>query len=352
MVAIVPKPKALIMFIPEEIIIGSHRFPTLLIFVGLSLSYWVFIIWYEGRKDGFDSERMLDLAFASIITASLIYFLYSLLFRQVSTYNPNSLLLKFDYQLTSSLLTFLGSLIPLQVFSKRWNWSRYRLLDIYSIASALFIFLFGLGRFLIYLDYTFLGLSLLTFAIYLQVLRFRGYKFSSGVIFSLFLAFLGVFGLLFLRKSGYLLIYGFLFILSIVNLIYRRKKSVYTRNLPAEFINALKSKLLAKDKSLKDSQQLLVKEDPYLQEGRANDNAEEMDEAILEDYQKNVNDAGKNIVKRLRTQVKKALAAIRLGKYGTCEICGSAIDKARLQAYPEATTCIECSSKASQLSNE
>ena len=117
------------------------------------------------------------------------------------------------------------------------------------------------------------------------------------------------------------------------------------RNLPAEFINALKSKLQAKDKNLKDSQQLLVKEDPYMQEDRATGNSEEMDEAILEDYQKSINDAETNIVKRLRIQVKKALAAIKIGKYGICEICGNPIDKARLRAYPEATTCIDCANK-------
>jgi RNA polymerase-binding transcription factor DksA len=52
-----------------------------------------------------------------------------------------------------------------------------------------------------------------------------------------------------------------------------------------------------------------------------------------------------SIVKKLRIQVKKALAAIKIGKYGICEICGKPIDKARLQAYPEATTCIDCASK-------
>jgi len=127
---------------------------------------------------------------------------------------------------------------------------------------------------------------------------------------------------------------------------------MYKRNLPAEFINKLKSKLMTRDKELKESQKVLIKEDPYLQQDRAEGNSESMDEAILEDYQKSVNDAEVSIVKRLRFQVKKALAAIKIGRYGICEICGVPIDKARLKAYPEATTCIECSKKKSEAANE
>jgi DnaK suppressor protein len=58
------------------------------------------------------------------------------------------------------------------------------------------------------------------------------------------------------------------------------------------------------------------------------------------------------IVRRLRVQVKRALAAIKLGKYGTCEVCGLPIDPARLRVYPEATTCIECSTKISEAGDE
>ena len=340
------------MFIPSEIIIGNQKIATLFIVAGFSLLYWLFIVWYEGRKDGFESEKILDLAIISIISGAVVFFLYSIVYKNKVVYNPNSLLLKVDYELMTSLFVFFGSLLPVLFFSKRWNWSKYRLFDIYAMAYALFIFLFGLGRYVVYGDLVFLALSALILPFYLQILRFRGYKYPSGVMFSLFVFFLVAFGVVLLRRNGYLLIYGLLFILGVVNLAVRRKLSMYKRNLPIELINKLKSKLIAKDKGLKESQQLLVKEDPYLQEGRASGNSESMDEAILEDYQKNVTDAGIGIVKRLRLQVKKALAAIRVGKYGICEVCGKSIDTARLKAYPEATKCIECASKVVESDNE
>lgn len=114
-----------------------------------------------------------------------------------------------------------------------------------------------------------------------------------------------------------------------------------TRNLPKEFINLVKRQLLRKEKELQNEQQSLLKDDPYLQSGRTESNSEYMDEAILEDTRKTVADAREGIVQGMLIQVKKALAAIKIGKYGICEVCGEPIDKARLKAYPQATTCLK-----------
>ena len=41
-------------------------------------------------------------------------------------------------------------------------------------------------------------------------------------------------------------------------------------------------------------------------------------------------------------QVEHALSRIEAGTYGECESCGKPIAKARLDALPEATLCIDC----------
>ena len=41
-------------------------------------------------------------------------------------------------------------------------------------------------------------------------------------------------------------------------------------------------------------------------------------------------------------QTRHALARIEDGSYGTCESCGEAIGKLRLQAFPRATLCVSC----------
>jgi DnaK suppressor protein len=46
--------------------------------------------------------------------------------------------------------------------------------------------------------------------------------------------------------------------------------------------------------------------------------------------------------RELLAQNERALASIDAGTYGTCESCGEAIGKARLQAFPRATLCVAC----------
>ncbi|MFD8124421.1 TraR/DksA family transcriptional regulator [Streptomyces albidoflavus] len=44
-------------------------------------------------------------------------------------------------------------------------------------------------------------------------------------------------------------------------------------------------------------------------------------------------------------QTEQALVRLDEGTYGTCENCGNAIGKARLQAFPRATLCVDCKQK-------
>jgi len=46
--------------------------------------------------------------------------------------------------------------------------------------------------------------------------------------------------------------------------------------------------------------------------------------------------------RELLAQNERAIARIEAGTYGTCESCGQAIGKARLQAFPRATLCVTC----------
>jgi DnaK suppressor protein len=46
--------------------------------------------------------------------------------------------------------------------------------------------------------------------------------------------------------------------------------------------------------------------------------------------------------RELLAQNERAIARIDAGIYGTCESCGEAIGKARLQAFPRATLCVSC----------
>ncbi len=43
--------------------------------------------------------------------------------------------------------------------------------------------------------------------------------------------------------------------------------------------------------------------------------------------------------------LKKALAKIKNGSYGICEVCGKEIPRKRLEAVPGALCCVKCDSK-------
>jgi len=44
-------------------------------------------------------------------------------------------------------------------------------------------------------------------------------------------------------------------------------------------------------------------------------------------------------------QTERALERLDAGTYGLCESCGKPIGKARMQAFPRATLCVECKQK-------
>nr|WP_308436682.1 TraR/DksA C4-type zinc finger protein [Streptomyces griseomycini] len=49
--------------------------------------------------------------------------------------------------------------------------------------------------------------------------------------------------------------------------------------------------------------------------------------------------------REMLTQSERALQRLDAGTYGLCENCGNPIGKARMQAFPRATLCVECKQK-------
>ncbi|WP_461000090.1 TraR/DksA family transcriptional regulator [Streptomonospora sediminis] len=46
--------------------------------------------------------------------------------------------------------------------------------------------------------------------------------------------------------------------------------------------------------------------------------------------------------RELLAQSERAIQRMDAGTYGVCESCGKAVGKARLQAFPRATLCVQC----------
>lgn len=91
---------------------------------------------------------------------------------------------------------------------------------------------------------------------------------------------------------------------------------------------------------VKKTKKKIEESDPFTDEGRASNNSveEDLDEQIGHfDTQVKV----KFLEKQIR-QLRRALARIKIGKYGICSSCGKMIDTDRLAVNPESTICINC----------
>jgi RNA polymerase-binding transcription factor DksA len=334
--------------LPENINFGFKPVNIILVIAVLGFICLCFVLWYEAKKDGFNTLKFFDLISTSVFLSGVVFYLLSKLIGWLVIFRPYNPILSLNRELFLGFVVLCMSLVPIFFYTKKWKWSAFRVLDIYSLGFSIFVMILSVGEFLVYGQKEWLVLFILLLTLYLFIFRYRGYRLLSGLVFSIFLVFLAVVGFILYRKGGYLLFYPILVTMSMLNLYLRGKKTMARTLIPDNFIAGLKQRLIKKERSLEKTQQQLVREDPYLQQGRDTDNAEIMDE-VTEDTGKTITDARMSILKKIRIQVKRALAAIKLGRYGICEVCGKPIDRARLTAYPEATTCISCATDISQI---
>jgi RNA polymerase-binding transcription factor DksA len=308
--------------LPQLITIFGFKISTLIPFALAGVIAFSYLIWSQGKKDGFDEEHLFDLA--------LLCTLISLCIIKIPLVIVVPVLFAVVY-----------------VCATIWKWSVFRVTDIVSLAIVAAVTIPLAGYILIHQKYILIPAVFLLLAAYVVLSKLRSSHLLSGYVFSLILLTISIAGPFIYRDKLYLLFYGVLAIISLANIYFRRSKSLRKKDsmakniLPLNVFNELKNRLLSKRKQLKNQQKIFIQEDPYLQSDRASDNSELMDEALLEDTQKEYSDIRKNAVDKMQIQVRKALARMRIGKYGTCEVCGKTIEKARLEAYPQATTCLE-----------
>jgi RNA polymerase-binding transcription factor DksA len=338
------------MQIPTDINLFGLNLPVFIIFILLGLLFSFYAVWREGRKDGFDQEKLFDNYILTLL-AGLIFGRIFFGVRARFLLGPFLEHVFYFWRPGVSVDGFIvGFLLGTLGFSRLYKWSFFRISDIFSLAfcfgsSLLLLGLFALGESPSYL--LFFGGCLLFYGA-LSQLRLK--RLFSGAVFLIFLVLLFLTSFLTdLLGQADLLFGGFLLTIGMLSSIWRLKKTMTSkRNLPASFINKIKDTLQSKDKSLKAQQRLLEEEDPYMQEGRAEGNSDDVDEAHLEDNRKNLIDAQKGLVSSISKAVKKALGKIDKGEYGICDSCGDAIDSARLEAYPETSLCSTCARRSEQ----
>ncbi|MCH7641015.1 TraR/DksA C4-type zinc finger protein [Patescibacteria group bacterium] len=115
----------------------------------------------------------------------------------------------------------------------------------------------------------------------------------------------------------------------------KRKKIIA---YPAKLVRPVGKFLQARLKLLERRKKEIEEEDPFSDTSRTLDNASP-DTDAAEQFGHARTTAIREQIDRKMIQTRKALTRIRIGKYGTCEVCGELIDTDRLMVYPEATLC-------------
>lgn len=116
-------------------------------------------------------------------------------------------------------------------------------------------------------------------------------------------------------------------------------------NIPQKTLDKIKTVLQKQQKEVESQIKILEKDDPVLSDGLA-----ESPESGTESWAADVHArfvTMKNELMGFSKRITLALASIRKGTYGKCEVCGKAIEPARLEAMPTATKCMSCSNKSS-----
>lgn len=313
----------------------------------ISLFVFVFVFWSEAKRDGFDKNSTFDVIFTLLVLSGMLYLALNRWFLYLNIYQYNSIFLKFDPFIFVCAAIYTLWVLGIFAFSDNLNWSSYRLLDTFAVAQVFSISTYLVSQSVLSKNATILGILLVYLFVYKFLVARRGsLGIMSGISFAL-ITLLHTAVLFVIPTFGVRLPIAVL-LLTITSIViyFRRKKSMSKTNLTKDFLDFVSNQLHSKEKQLQRQEELIKNEDPYLQAGRSEDNSEEMDEAILEDSRKEISDVRMGVVKSMRLQVKRALAFLKIGKYGVCEICGNPIDPARLKVYPEATTCVEHSAKS------
>ena len=123
-----------------------------------------------------------------------------------------------------------------------------------------------------------------------------------------------------------------------------KKKKLRVVKFPANLVAPVGKFLQGRLKRLEKRKKVIEKEDPFRNTSRVMDNASPDTDAAEQFGHARVSAIKEQLDKKM-IQTKKALARVKIGKYGICEDCGKMIDTDRLMIYPEATLCVKCEAK-------
>lgn len=308
------------------------------IFLAFGIVVALFVVWYEGKKDGFEEDKLLDILLISLIVAFVSAKLIEFSINPVKLKTFGSAL-NYVLSIKINIYAFVLVLIYfIYLLSKKVKLSFYRLVDIFALGTSFIGAVSSLGYVASAKDFAYVFVFPVFILFYSVFSTLRNRVVKSGFTFCIFLTLVAAM-LYIIFGVTYLPFYVLLITIALVVGYFRIKD--HMSNLTPDFIEKARKKLLHKDRELEKEQKALLKEDPYTSYAeREDDNADVIDDTAEDIGHENIQ-IKVGIIKSIRRQVRKALNRISQGKYGVSEISGKPIPKERLEVYPQATTLVD-----------
>lgn len=316
--------------------IGNFGLSTFGLFLGLAIVFGIYLFVRSARRAGFSEEKSLDfilicLAVGLVLSRLVSYFEY-----------PAAGFWHSGYSFTAGVLGF-GLLSYLYV--RRLRWSVLKIGDC-VIPAALAGFSFAqLGFYLGVSGKTGdLFVALIYFALAFSAFVTLKKEPRTGTVFYWYGSVLFSFYYLYKLFQGQYFKVGSLLVLALA--VYfvvglKRRGYIMEANLSKDFLQKIKDRLMRYLHRINEQEAQVKSEDNEARNEDSSRNSEFEDGAENENQHTFAQTIGASL-SQMKNQIKKALLRMNSGKYGICERCGSSIDKARLEAFPEATYCLHC----------
>ncbi len=187
--------------VPSTIIIYGIEIHTFGLFLLMGLLLMAFVVWSEGKKDGFSEERLFDLMLVSLVS-SVLFSRIGFAFNHVVSFKD---FITHVYKIWTPGFSYLGGLIgfiiPMLILPRIWKWSVYRLLDIFALAFSLAFSVIVLAAVGMQSKFEYLFAFASWILLFAVLSKLRSIKVKSGVVFSLFLLLNAVLAKLFFKES-------------------------------------------------------------------------------------------------------------------------------------------------------
>lgn len=226
--------------LPTQITIQNFTINTFGIFVLLGFLILAYVVWSEGKKDGFSEERLFDMLLLTIFSAIL----FSRAFYASATAPTFNALATMVYRIWepgyNPVGALVGFLVPLYTLCRLWKWSFYRIVDIFSLGVSLSLPVVLLGYVGLQGKFEFLFAFAAWIFLFAALSKFRTSKIKSGFVFSIFLAVTAILGAIFFRDRQYLIFYSLLVTLSVAVFLFRLRITTYGDKLIERITSRIK----------------------------------------------------------------------------------------------------------------